>query len=127
MIRLDKDNKWIDMVVSDSGHVMTRTTYEYDRSGRVRRKIDLWPTMRALHPRLYRTTIVYEYDVKGNVVRQTNYDAGGKLWLDTGILLSRYKYERVGNWIESRTTAFSPATHKWTLRSIATRTITYRK
>jgi hypothetical protein len=126
VIRLDRRNRYVDMVEFHAGRMLYRKTFQYDEAGHVIREICLWPSMRVLHPSMYRYSSVYKRDARGNVVEQRNFDTNGKLDLRGGIILNAYKYDRVGNWVEKRITVFSPGKKKRTLASITTRTITYR-
>ena len=121
VIRLDRRNRYIEVAHSDGRHALGRNTFDYDGSGRVRRQ--------TRHGHSYRRSWVYERDARGNVVEQKIVDDAGKLERDSGIMFSSYKYDAVGNWIERRSTVFWPrrTRHRWTLSSITTRGITYRR
>lgn len=117
IIRLDHRNRYIDIVIYLDKRKFSRSVFKYDRSGRVYRWIRDYGS------------VVYKRDARGNVTEKKYIDNRGKLAKDTGVTFSAYKYDSVGNWIERRDTVFWPnrTKNKWTLSSITTRKITYRR
>lgn len=126
IIRLDHTNRYIDEIDTHGSRVCYRTTFEYDQSGHVCREIWTFPDLRKSRPQTYRWGHVDKYDSRGNVTERRMFDATGRY---TSTLSNAYTYDRVGNWLEERSSSSTPGKgkNKGTFRSITTRTIVYRR